>query len=191
MQLTKQATIFDVQTKGGIFIPWKYDPAPYTPQAGRVIETCRDDIKVGDIVIMEYLEVLNAMGFKFNRAAQVNDPRYLEDEEGVKVFIKPQYVYYLLRNNELICVNGWNIIETVKNENVTPGGILIPETARKESIIVKVVAGNPDYVEHYMYTRVMKGSKDHLMYLTIGEKKVIRDDYILAYAEYEEEKEEV
>jgi co-chaperonin GroES (HSP10) len=189
MKLRKQGNIFEIQTAGGIFIPYHLEPAPYTPQKGIVIQSPVPEFLPGDIVTMEYLDVLNALGKKFNRAAQIDDPKYFEDDDGIKILIRPKKIYFLQRGEELICVNGWNIIETIEEKVDT--SLIIPDTAKKKSLIVNVVAGSPQFVGHQVFTRAMKGSTNWLLYFSIGDKKVIHEDNILAFAEYEEEKEEV
>jgi hypothetical protein len=100
--------------KSGLVVDYTYNPQDWVPSYGEVVETCNDEIKIGDVAYVDYFSVLMALGVRYNTEQKAgNDCKFIEDAEGLKVFIHYNNVFFVMRGEELIGVNGNVIIEPI------------------------------------------------------------------------------
>ena len=105
------------QRKSGLLFDFTYDPASWVPSFGEVIESCTDEIKKGDMAYVDYHSMLVSLGTRYNTGQNVLlDKKYIEEDGVLSVFIRPENVFFVMRDNELVPVNGNEIIVPIFKE---------------------------------------------------------------------------
>ena len=105
------------QLKSGLLIDFTYNPSSWVPSFGEVIESSSPEIRQGDIAYIDYHSVLIALGIRYNKGQSVLlDKKYIEEDGVLSVFIRPENVFFVMRDNELVPVNGNEIIVPIFKE---------------------------------------------------------------------------
>ncbi|HEO65809.1 MAG TPA: hypothetical protein ENI73_08055, partial [Spirochaetes bacterium] len=128
----------------------KFDPANHAPVVGTLVglptklyfnkkdisksmewET-KMELEKGDTVYMQYLSVLVALADKFNPAASYPDPTWFTDGKDIYVIINYSNIYFAIRGEKLIPVNGYCIARPILKKEKEYEGILIPKYLKKK-----------------------------------------------------------
>lgn len=99
------------QLKSGLLVDFTYNPGSWVPSYGEVVESCTPEIKQGDIAYIDYHSVLVSLGIRYNTGQNVLlDNKYIEEDGVLSIFVRPEAVFFVMRDNELVPVNGNEII---------------------------------------------------------------------------------
>ena len=125
------------QLKSGLLVDFTYNPESWVPSYGEVIESCTPEIKRGDIAYIDYHAVLISLGVRYNPGQNVLlDNKYIEEDGQLSVFVHPESVFFVMRDNELVPVNGNEIIAPIFKESSD-----ILKTDKQMTAMCNVVTG--------------------------------------------------
>ncbi len=135
-----------------LWIDSKYEPANHTQVIGtvqavpsRMYFNKRDsgnsmewktemELQKGDTVYMEYFAVMMALADKYDQAASYPQPTWFEIDGALYISIPYAYVYFAIRNDKVLPVNGYCIATPINVDVVKSDTIYIPtEQANKTS----------------------------------------------------------
>ncbi len=153
------------KTKSGLLIDASYSQSDYVPRRGEVISVCdkliydkknifngsmlwKTDIEVkpGDIVIGQYLNILMALGEYGNPTydkKQANTYVNLNGEVGI--FLKYSHLVLAIRKGEIIMLNGRILVEP-DNINLSTDKLYVPEQLSKTKGTIRYLGSlNKEY----------------------------------------------
>lgn len=158
-----------------LYIDHSFNPQDWVASYGEVVSSSSSEILPGDVAYCDYHAVLMALGNRYNTQQRVADSKYIEDEEGLKVFLPPNAVFFVEREGKLIGVNNNVIIKPIFE---------LPHlyaTERAMTNLCEVLSGEHTGKKVYFRPQRIRSvgrygynSKDHY---------VISSDYLLAEAE--------
>jgi len=90
------------------------------------------ELEKGDTVYMQYLSVLLALADEFNPAADFPDPKWFTKDGEMYVIIDYSNVYFAIRGDKLIPVNGYCIARPIIKEEKEHGGVVVPKYLQKQ-----------------------------------------------------------
>lgn len=115
-----------------LYLETKYEPAYHCPVVGTIVgiperlyfnkndlsysmehETTME-LKVGDVAYLDYFLVLQALADKYDQAASFPDPRWFEYKDDLYIILQYSGVYFVIRDEEIIPVNGNCIAKELK-----------------------------------------------------------------------------
>lgn len=139
------------------------------------------EAKIGDRVIVYYLSIINAL--------KPQEQRYILEGKDRYVFIEYQYIYALMRDDKIIPINGYVLIEPVEDSSITQ------EKDRMKKLGMELVVGGSRSSTNVTYGIVRyagipnrqyvdEGHTDEGVDITVGDTVVIRrtNDIPLQYS---------
>lgn len=147
----------EVVTEGGIILPIEqgrgyagarnYQEMKYAPTHGEVVSVGGDyGLKEGDVVMFHFTTEQTCK--QQGRIEYDGDNKYL--------FLEADKIVCYKRSDQLKPMNGWLLARHVdKPKEVSDGGIIIPEEARKKSDRKFVVVGVPDGYDEVLVGQVI------------------------------------
>jgi len=130
-----------------LFIDTQFEPAEHTPVVGEVVGVSRlyynesdpensmewetdMQLKVGDTVFMEYFAVHQCLGTKIDRNAAYENPKWFTIDGVLYITISYQDIYFAVRNEEVILLNGYSIVRPIYVNKVESDTIIIPNSLK-------------------------------------------------------------
>ena len=163
--------------KSGLLIDFTYNPQDWVPSYGIVQESCSPEIKKGDTAYVDYHSVLSSLGIRYNSGqTQLLDKKYIEEDGIISVFISPNNVFFVMRDNEIIPVNGNELIEPIFEEKSTS---LV--AGRQMTAMCHVLTG--EYKGKKMVFRKQRMRNCGQYGFNAKEFYIINKDYLLAEVE--------
>ena len=165
------------QLKNGLYINFTYHPQDWVPSYGVVVVSSFPEIRPGDTAYVDYYSVLMALGIRYNTEQRAGmDKKYIEDNGKILVFLRPSSVFFVVRDEKLIPVNGNEIIVP---EFVTISSAL--EVGKKSSNICSVLTG--EYVGKRVVYRPQRVRNCGQYGYNSKDFYIIHKDYLLAEVE--------
>ena len=174
IQLSDQIGTTFQQLKSGLLVDFTYNPQDWVPSYGTVVASSSPEIKEGDIAYIDYHSVLTSLGIRYNTGQTVLlDKKYIEEDGKISVFIHPANIFFVMRDNELVPVNGNEIISPIfeKKSNVL-------ETEKVMTAMCNVLTG--EYKGKVMVFRKQRMRNCGQYGFNAKEFYVINKQYLLA-----------
>lgn len=127
-----------IKTKSGIklFIDTSFEPEKHIVRVGEVVQTpttliqkkgeipwnTDNEVQIGDRALLYFLAVQNCLA--------PEKKKYVREEKTIWIFIKYHNIYAVIRDEKIIPVNGYVLVEPVED----PEKIRIREDAKKKGI---------------------------------------------------------
>jgi co-chaperonin GroES (HSP10) len=132
-----------------LYLETKYEPANHTQVIGEVAAV-RDDLyfnkkdrensmewettmelKKGDTVYIEYFAVMMALADKWDEAASYPQPTWLENETGLYIIVPYADIYFAIREEVIIPINGYVIARSIQVQLKSKNIILLNDGIKK------------------------------------------------------------
>jgi len=130
-----------------LFIDTAFEPAEHTPVVGTVVGVSKlyynekdknnsmewettMDLRIGDKVFMEYFAVHQCLGKRFDKNAAYEDPKWFEIDGKLYISINYQDIYFAVRDDKIIMLNGYCIVKPIYVERLKSSVIEIPDSIK-------------------------------------------------------------
>lgn len=165
------------QLKSGLLVDFTYNPQDWVPSYGIVEASSSPEIMPGDTVYMDYHSVLTSLGIRYNAGQQyLLDKKYIEEDGKISIFIHPNNIFFVMRDTELIPVNGNELIEPIFEEESE-----VLKTEKKMTSMCHVLTG--EYKGKTMIFRKQRMRSCGQYGFNAKEFYIINKEYLLAEVE--------